>query len=76
MQSVPYWNWKLFAVLFTIQMTIQIVRWIRRDGARNLLRSMRLWGEGVSAKQRRDNLAGLGILLSLLFLGVLFWKID
>ena len=57
-------------------MTLQIVRWIRQDGARNLLRSMRLWGEGVSAKQRRDNLVGLGILLSLLFLGVLFWKID
>ena len=76
MQSVPYWNWKLFAVLFTAQLTIQIVRWIRRDGARNLLRSMRLWGEGVSAKQRRENLVGLGVLLSLLFLGVLFWQID
>ena len=73
---MQYWNWKLFAVLFTIQMTLQIERWIRQDGTRNLLRSMRLWGEGVSAKQRRDNLVGLGILLSLLFLGVLFWKID
>ena len=39
---------------------------------RNLLRSMRLWGEGVSAEQRRENLAGLGILLVLLLLGVLF----
>ena len=73
---MPCWNWKLVAVLFAIQLTIQIVRWIRQDGARNFLRSMRLWGEGVSAKQRRDNLVGVGILLSLLFLGVLFWQID
>lgn len=73
---MQYWNWKLVAVLLAIQMTLQIVRWIRRDGARNFLRSMRLWGEGVNAEQRRDNLVGLGILLSLLFLGVLFWQID
>lgn len=65
---MEYWSWRLFAIF----LALQIVRWIRRDGMRNFLRSMRLWGEGVSAEQRRENLAGLGILLVLLLLGVLF----
>ncbi|MGO5022721.1 hypothetical protein ACTQ4E_06455 [Lawsonibacter sp. LCP25S3_G6] len=69
---MEYWSWRLFAIL----LALQIVRWIRRDGVRNVLRSMRLWGEGVSVEQRRENLAGLGILLVLLLLGVLFGLAD
>ena len=69
---MEYWSWYAFGLV----LALGLIRCIRRDGGGDLLRSMRLWGEGVSAKQRRDNLAGLGILLSLLFLGVLFWKID
>ena len=65
---MEYWSWRLFAIF----LALQIVRWIRRDGMRNVLRSMRLWGKGVGAEQRRENLAGLGILLVLLLLGVLF----
>ena len=65
-------SWRLFAIF----LALQIVRWIRRDGVRNVLRSMRLWGEGVSVEQRRENFAGLGILLVLLLLGVLFGLAD
>ena len=65
---MEYLSWRLFAIF----LALQIVRWIRRNGVRNLLRSMRLWGEGVSAEQRRENLVWLGILLVLLLLGVLF----
>ena len=69
---MEYWSWRLFAIF----LALQIVRLIRRDGVRNLLRSMRLWGEGVSVEQRRENLVGLGILLVLLLLGVLFGLAD
>ena len=69
---MEYWSWRLLAIL----LALQIVRWIRRDGVRNVLRSMRLWGEGVSVEQRRENLAGLGILLVLLLLCVLFGLAD
>ena len=69
---MEYWSWRLFAIF----LALQIVRLIRRDGVRNVLRSMRLWGEGVSVEQRRENLAGLGILLVLLLLGVLFGLAD
>ena len=69
---MKYWSWGVFAIL----LVFQLARWGRRDGVKNILRSMRLWGEGVSAKQRRENLAGLGVLLALLLLGVLFWKAD
>ena len=43
---MEYWSWRLFAIF----LALQIVRLIRRDGVRNLLRSMRLWGEGVSVE--------------------------
>lgn len=69
---MEYWSWRLFAIL----LALQIVRWARRDGAGNILRSMRLWGEGVTPKQRRENLVGLGVLLAVLLLGVLFWQTD
>ena len=69
---MEYWSWRLFAIF----LALQIVRLIRRNGVRNLLRSMRLWGEGVSVEQRRENLAGLGILLVLLLLSVLFGLVD
>ena len=69
---MEYWNWRFFAVF----LALQIVRLIRRDGVRNLLRSMRLWGEGVTQKQRRENLAGLIVLLLLALVGVLFWLIP
>ena len=69
---MEYWSWRLFAIF----LALQIVRLVRRDGVRNLLRSMRLWGEGVSIEQRRENLVGLGILLVLLLLGVLFGLAD
>ena len=69
---MDFWSWYAFGLI----LALGLIRYIRRDGAGNFLRSMRLWGEGVSAKQRRENLVGLGILLALLFLGVLFWQID
>ena len=52
------------------------MRWIRRDGVRNLLRSMRLWGEGVTPEQRLENLVGLGILLLLAAVSLLFQLIP
>ena len=48
--------------LFAIFLALQIVRLIRRNG--------------VSVEQRRENLAGLGILLVLLLLSVLFGLVD
>ena len=69
---MEYWSWRLFVIL----LALQIVRWARRDGAGNILRSMRLWGDGVTLKQRRENLVGLGVLLAVLLLGVLFWQTD
>ena len=69
---MEYWSWGVFGIL----LVLQLVRWARRDGAGNILRSMRLWGDGVTVKQRQENLAGLGILLALLLLGVLFWLVD
>ena len=49
---------------------------IHRYGLRNLWRSLRLWGEGVTQKQRRENLAGLIVLLLLVLISVLFWLIP
>ena len=69
---MEYWSWRLFAIL----LALQIVRWARQDGAGNILRSMRLWGDGVTLKQRWENLVGLGVLLAVLLLGVLFWQTD
>lgn len=69
---MEYWSWRFFAVF----LALQFVRWIRRDGVRNLLRSMRLWGEGVTPEQRRENLVGLGILLLLAAVSLLFQLIP
>ena len=41
-------------------------------GWRPHLRDFRLWGEGVTPEQRRSNLMGLGVLASLVGIGVLF----
>ena len=69
---MEYWSWRFFAVF----LALQIVRWIRRDGVRNLLCSMRLWGEGVTPEQRLENLVGLGILLLLAAVSLLFQLIP
>lgn len=69
---MEYWSWRFFAVF----LALQIVRLIRRDGVRNLLRSMRLWGEGVTSEQRLENLVGLGILLLLAAVSLLFQLIP
>ena len=69
---MEYWSRRFFAVF----LALQIVRWIRRDGVRNLLRSMRLWGEGVTPEQRLENLVGLGILLLLAAVSLLFQLIP
>jgi hypothetical protein len=69
---MEYWSWRFFAVF----LALQIVRLIRRDGVRNLLRSMRLWGEGVTPEQRLENLVGLGILLLLAAVSLLFQLIP
>ena len=69
---MEYWSWRFFAVF----LALQFVRWIRRDGVRNLLRSMRLWGEGVTPEQRLENLVGLGILLLLAAVSLLFQMIP
>ena len=37
---------------------------------------MCLWGEGVTPKQRRENLMGLGVLGAILLTAVLFWLVD
>ena len=42
-------------------------------GWRPHLRDFRLWGEGVTPEQRRSNLMGLGVLASLVGIGVLFY---
>ena len=62
-------NWNL--QFFVLVLAAMIVRWIRRDGARNILRSMRIWGDGVTPEQRRENVIALVGLLVLLILGVL-----
>ena len=69
---MEYWSWRVFA----LALAVQIIRYIRRYGLRNLRRSLRLWGEGVTPKQRRENLAGLIILLLLALVSVLFWLIP
>ena len=69
---MEYWSWRLFVIL----LALQIVRWARQGGVGNILRSMRLWGDGVTLKQRRENLVGLGVLLAVLLLAVLFWQAD
>ena len=69
---MEYWSWRVFA----LALAIQIIRYIRRYGLRNLRRSLRLWGEGVTPKQWRENLVALGVLLTLAVIGVLFWLIP
>ena len=70
---MEYWSWRVFALV----LAIQIIRCIRRYGLRNLRRWFRLWREGVTThKQRRQDLAALGVLLALAVIGVLFWLIP
>ena len=69
---MDFWSWYAFGLI----LALGLIRYVRRDGAGNVLRSLRLWGEGVTPKQRRENLVGLGILLVLLLVGVLFGRID
>ena len=42
-------------------------------GWRPHLRDFRLWGEGVTPEQRRSNLMGLGVLVAIVAIGVLFY---
>ena len=42
-------------------------------GWRPRLRDFRLWGEGVTPRQRRSNLVGLGALASIVVIGALFY---
>ena len=42
-------------------------------GWRPRLRDFRLWGEGVTPEQRRSNLMGLGVLVAIVAIGVLFY---
>ena len=69
---MEYWSWYAFGLI----LALGLIRCIRRDGAGNFLRSLRLWGEGVTPKQRRENLVALGVLLTLAVIGVLFWLIP
>ena len=64
------WSWW---VTFGFVLALLLLRQIRLGGLSGLLRSLRLWGEGVTPKQRRENLVGLGIVLILGVLGILFW---
>ena len=49
------------------------VAYLLGRGWRPHLRDFRLWGEGVTPEQRRSNLMGLGMLASLVGIGVLFY---
>ena len=49
------------------------VAYLLGRGWRPHLRDFRLWGEGVTPEQRRSNLMGLGVLASLVGIGVLFY---
>ena len=69
---MEYWNWRVVEFV----LIIGLIRCIRQYGLRNLWRSLRLWGEGVTPKQRRENLVALGVLLTLAVIGVLFWLIP
>ena len=69
---MEYWSWYAFGLV----LALGLIRCIRRDGGGDLLRSMRLWGEGVTPRQRRENLAGLIILLLLALVSVLVWLIP
>ena len=66
---MDFWSWYAFGLI----LALGLIRYIRRDGAGNFLRSMRLWGEGVSAKQRRGKLVGREGLLGFLVLGGVLW---
>ena len=72
---MEYWSWKTLDLALAFCL-FRVLLNIRRYGLRNLWRSLRLWGEGVTQKQRRENLVALGVLLTLAVIGVLFWLIP
>ena len=49
------------------------VAYLLGKGWRPHLRDFRLWGDGVTPQQRRSNLVGLGVLASIVVIGVLFY---
>ena len=49
------------------------VAYLLGRGWRPHLRDFRLWGEGVTPEQRRSNLMGLGVLVAIVAIGVLFY---
>ena len=63
-------SWSLFGALFVLG----LIR-MRREGMLTW-KALRLWGEGVTPKQRRENLIGLGVLGAVLLTAVLFWLVD
>lgn len=72
---MEYWSGKTLDLALAFCLFSVLLN-IRRYGLRNLWRSLRLWGEEVTQKQRRENLAGLIVLLLLVLIGVLFWLIP
>ena len=72
---MEYWSGKTLDLALAFCL-FRVLLNIRRYGLRNLWRSLRLWGEGVTQKQRRENLVALGVLLTLAVIGVLFWLIP
>ncbi len=65
------WSWLLFFWCLATVVVIAVLR-----GWRPRFRDFRLWGRGVTPEQRRRNLAGLGLLLALAALVVLFRQLD
>lgn len=72
---MEYWSGKTLDLALAFCLFCILLN-IRRYGLRNLWRSLCLWGEGVTQKQRRENLAGLIVLLLLVLISVLFWLIP
>ena len=65
-------EWAEIAVFLLI---LQVVRF-RARGGKIRLQDFKLWGKNVTPEQRRNNLMGYAIILSLVGIGLLFWVFD
>ena len=66
------WEWISILRIALLCLAVRAAYLLSR-GWRPHLRDFRLWGEGVTPEQRRSNLMGLGVLASLVGIGVLFY---
>ena len=66
------WEWVSILRIALLCLAVRVV-YLLGKGWRPHLRDFRLWGEGVTPEQRRSNLMGLGVLVAIVAIGVLFY---